>query len=202
MERIEKNIEIDCRNLEGQDAIARVTEVLKHQKHTGIQVLVNTESAMDSLPRFLSMRNFQISVDSRVDVSIVEGIPIKGNTDPSEMESTQDKSMVFISSDYIGKEDDLGKDLMVDFIESLSKRKPLPWKIALVHCAVTLGFSPSKALDSLKLMETSGVGILVCKKSLKELGLDTENSEKMIGKIVDTMDILSAVKESEKVIRL
>ncbi len=204
-----ETIEIDCRNLEGSDSLTRVMAVLKSQKNNTIRVLVNTESAIDSISRFLGVQNFQVSVDSMVDGSIVEGSRIPLSEDSFEnaipggnlstTKPTQPQTMVFISSDYIGKEDDLGKDLMINFIENLSKMKQLPWNIALVHCGVKLAAFPSKALPPLKLLEQSGVNVLVCEKSLKGLGLD---KEKFLGKTVSTMEILSSMQESEKVVQL
>ena len=107
------------------------------------------------------------------------------------------KTLVFITSNYVGNGDDtLGGKLMESFLSCLKEMHL--WQIILLNGGVRLAAKTGKALESLKELEANGVKILVCGACLSHYGI---YEEKKVGETTNMLDIVTALDLADKVIR-
>ncbi len=204
-------IEIDCRNLECPAPVMKTRDAAEDIANTRIRVLVDNEAAIENVSRFLSVQNFQVSVDSRMDFSVVEGIrqdvyetipPVREETTPKDRQSPSNDqhTMILVSSDCLGKGDDeLGKKLMMNCIKTLPEMGEKLWRMAFVNGGVKLTTKDSALLDDLTLLEQSGVDILVCGACLTHFHL---LESRRVGTTTNMLDIVTSMQIAQKVITL
>lgn len=114
----------------------------------------------------------------------------------SHLESNT-KTVIFLTSDYIGHGDDvLGEKLMSSFLSCLKEMNL--WQIILLNGGVRLTTKAGKDLEHLQELEASGVRILVCGACLSHYGL---YEEKKVGGVTNMLDIITALELADKVIR-
>ncbi len=210
-------IEIDCRNLECPAPVLRTRAAAEDITNLRIRVLVDNEAAIENVSRFLSVQNFQVSVDSMMDFSVVEGIrqdtpeteamkTIQEDTNILPKESARQgqqkrpHTMILISSDCLGKGDDeLGKKLMENCIKTLPEMGGLLWRMAFVNGGVKLTTKGSPLLEDLILLEQSGVDILVCGACLTHFHL---LEDRAVGTTTNMLDIVTSMQIAQKIITL
>jgi selenium metabolism protein YedF len=84
-----------------------------------------------------------------------------------------DSTVVFIRGDAIGRGDEeLGSNLMVNFIYHLGKADSFPDVIVLMNAGVKLVVEGSEVLDELHELEGKGVAILACGTCLRYFHLE------------------------------
>ena len=81
--------------------------------------------------------------------------------------------VVFIRADAIGRGDEeLGSNLMVNFIYHLRNADPIPDAIVMMNAGVKLVAEDSEVLDDLKELESKGAEILACGTCLRFFDLE------------------------------
>ena len=105
---------------------------------------------------------------------------------------------IFIRSDKIGRGDDeLGLNLMINFLHHLGEKDSAPTSIILMNSGVKLVTEDSEVLDSMNRLEEKGVTILACGTCLNFFGI----KEKQKVGIASTMpEITSTLLAADKVI--
>ena len=107
---------------------------------------------------------------------------------------------VVLTSHMWGDQDEeLGRVLMHDFLQTLGEKKELPQWIFLVNAGVRIGLKGADGLDLLQNLESLGVKILVSKTSLYHFGVETELR---VGEAVTMFDMVAAIHRAEKLISL
>ena len=107
---------------------------------------------------------------------------------------------IVLTSDKWGSEDEeLGRILMRDLLQTLAEKKELPQWIFLVNAGVRLGLKNAKCLELLQNLEGMGVKILVSKTSLYHFGVETELR---VGEAVTMFDMVAAMYRAEKLISM
>ena len=107
---------------------------------------------------------------------------------------------IVLTSDKWGDEDEeLGRILMHDLLQTLGEKKELPQWIFLVNAGVRLGLKGAKCLELLQSLEGLGVKILVSKTSLYHFGVETELR---VGEAVTMFDMVAAIYRAEKLISM
>ncbi len=209
-----KTIEIDCRNLECPAPVLRTRAAAEDITNLRIRILVDNEAAIENVSRFLSVQNFQVSVDSMMGFSVVEGIrqdtleiePMKNLQEDTTILSEESArhnrphTMILVSSDCLGKGDDeLGKKLMVNCIKTLPEMGEELWRMAFINGGVKLTAKGSTLLQDLINLEQSGVDILVCGACLTHFQL---LESKAVGVTTNMLDIVTSMQIAQKVITL
>ncbi len=204
-------IEIDCRNLECPAPVMKTRAAAEDSTNERIRILVDNDAAIENVSRFLGSQNFQVSVDSRIDFSVVEGIrqdicdtisSVREDTTPQERQSPDNAqhTMILVSSECMGKGDDeLGKKLMMNCIKTLPEMGEKLWRMAFVNAGVKLTTKGSPLLDDLVLLEQSGVDILVCGACLSHFHL---LESRAVGTTTNMLDIVTSMQLAQKVITL
>ena len=78
------------------------------------------------------------------------------------------KVLLLLSHDYIGEDNEFGKKLLQDMLETISACESLPQTVVLMGKAVKFACAGENALGSLCRMEAMGTEILLCEQSAKE----------------------------------
>ena len=194
--------ELDCRGLACPQPVIRCRDLLARERPATLRVLVDNAAASENVSRFLGRNGFTATVhrdnDSQWTITAEScGCPV---TEPEPQESeVARKTMVLITTPVLGRGDDtLGAKLMGNFLGSLSELGPSLWRVVLLNGAVKLAATPGEALEHLKKLENSGVGIFVCGTCLNHYGL---LEQKQVGETTNMMDIVSSLALADKVIR-
>ena len=170
-----------------------------------IEVCVDNVPATENVSRFLGRSGYVTDIrqsgDSEwkvcgrkagINCAEAEEIIADAGTEPSG------KTLVLLTSDVIGSgSDELGAKLMGNFLSTLPEMNGL-WRIVMVNGGVRLASTPGKALDALKKLEASGVGILVCGTCLEFFHL---TEQKQVGETTNMLDIVTSLDLADKVIR-
>lgn len=107
-------------------------------------------------------------------------------------------TVVFIPADTIGRGDDeLGSNLMINFIYHLGKADPLPDVIVMMNAGVKLVVGGSEVLDELKVLEGKGVKILACGTCLNFFKLEGKH---MVGRVSNMAEITDTLLNASRVI--
>ncbi len=106
--------------------------------------------------------------------------------------------VVFITSDRIGRGDDeLGQDLMLNFLHQLSECETKPDFVILMNGGVKLAVEGSEALASLEALEANAVTILACGTCLNFFGI---KDKQRAGKPSNMVEITATMLNAKKVV--
>jgi selenium metabolism protein YedF len=205
--------EIDARGLSCPAPVLLTKNTIEAEKPDQIRIILDNEASGQNVSRFLSSKNFSVTMDKHgtdhiVTGKIQEGGISKGEDAPiicdiSEEghQSKHDKQiMVMISSNCLGRGDDeLGAKLVINFIKTLKEMGNDLWRLVFVNSGVKLTIQNAPTLEDLKELETHGIKILVCGTCLDHYKL---LDKKQVGETTNMLDIVTAMQLSDKVITL
>ncbi|MFO8085066.1 MAG: sulfurtransferase-like selenium metabolism protein YedF [Desulfobacterales bacterium] len=202
--------EIDARGLACPAPVLLTKNFIETEKPDQIRIILDNEASGQNVTRFLSSKNFSVSLDKQGDdlivtgviqpggISTEEGAPIVCETAENDQQSKHKKIMVMISSSHLGRGDDeLGANLIINFIKTLKEIGPELWRLVFVNSGVKLTIENSLTLEDLKELEKNGIKILVCGTCLDHFKL---LNKKMVGETTNMLDIVTAMHLAEKVI--
>ena len=194
--------ELDCRGLACPQPVMRCRDLLARERPATLRVLVDNAAASENVSRFLGRNGFTATLPRGSDSQWTSTAASCGGpvTEPEPAQNEVARTtMVLITTLVLGRGDDtLGAKLMGNFLGSLSELGPSLWRVVLLNGAVKLAATPGEALEHLKKLENSGVGIFVCGTCLNHYGL---LEQKQVGETTNMMDIVSSLALADKVIR-
>lgn len=200
---------IDCTTLQCPAPVLQTKEVLEKYALTKIFVIVDNDAAVENVSRFLNFNGFEITVDSNGRESTVIGrrsekdakiLESQSSTEAVKKDLENQKIMVLISSTCLGKGDDeLGTNLMINFVKTLKEMGDDLWQLVFINHGVKLCTQGSALIDPIKELEESGIGIFACGACLNHLNL---MDKKEVGKTTNMLDIVTAMQLADKVINL
>ena len=104
------------------------------------------------------------------------------------------------ATDRIGfGDDDLGRNLMINFLRTLKEMGPDLWRLVFVNNGVKLSIDGSEVVGDLKALEDSNLKILVCGTCLNHFNL---LERKQVGETTNMLDIVTAMQLADKVINI
>ncbi len=110
------------------------------------------------------------------------------------------RTFVILSSDCAGKGDDeLGRNIVANFIRTLKEMGDDLWRLALLNGGVKLAVEGSEVLSELQELAGEGVDILVCGRCLETFKL---RDKKRVGEVTNMLDIVTSMQVAEKVISI
>jgi selenium metabolism protein YedF len=203
--------EIDARGLSCPAPVLLTKNTIEAEKPEQIRIILDNEASGQNVSRFLSSKNFSVTMDKHgtdhiVTGTIQEGGISKGEDAPiicdiseEDRQSKHDKQiMVMISSNCLGRGDDeLGAKLVINFIKTLKEMGNDLWRVVFVNSGVKLTIENSPTLEDLKELETNGIKILVCGTCLDHFKL---LDKKQVGETTNMLDIVTAMQLSDKII--
>jgi selenium metabolism protein YedF len=108
------------------------------------------------------------------------------------------KTLVILTTDSVGKgNDDLGRNIVTNFIKTLKEMGDDLWRLALLNGGVKLAVEGAEVLPQLQALAHEGLDILVCGRCLETFGL---LEKKRVGEVTNMLDIVTSMQVAEKVI--
>lgn len=196
--------QIDARGLACPAPVLQTKAAIERDNPDTIGVVVDNEAAKQNVGRFLNSQGFSISVEQRGSDYLVIGAREEGSQpvrESVEMSDANDKkTMVLITTDRMGSGDDeLGRQLLINFIKTLKEMGTELWRLVLVNNGVKLTIAGSEVLSVLKEYERDGLQILVCGTCLNHFDL---MDRKCVGETTNMLDVVTAMQYADKVITI
>jgi selenium metabolism protein YedF len=197
--------ELDCRGLACPAPVLQTKQLIERDNLAEISVVVDNEAARQNVSRFLGTQRFDVSVERKGSDFYITGKRGEGEissqcTVGEELATENQKIMVMIATDRMGYGDDeLGKKLVVNFINTLKEMGHELWRLVFINNGVKLTIAGSEVLDVLKEYEKEGLTILVCGTCLGHFNI---LDKKEVGETTNMLDIVTAMQLADKVINI
>ncbi len=197
-----KNQELDCRGQACPQPVLKTKEIVDQGDVLQLTVLVDNEAARENVSRFLERSGYQVQVTGQGSDLAVTGTrqhegPGQAVTDTRE-EAELRKILVLVGTDRLGTGDDeLGRKLIVNFINTLKEMGRELWCLVLLNGGVKLAVAGSEVLPSLQELEENGVMVLVCGTCLNHFQL---LEQKKVGETTNMLDIVTHMQLADKII--
>jgi len=181
-----------------EEAVSKITDGI-------VEILVDNEASVQNLSRFAS-KNSIYSETEKVDnywkVKLVKGYPCEISSQQSVVSSQEDTElrkniMLIISTDTMGKEEELGRILIKGFFETMKITREIPHTIFFLNAGVKLTTIENDIVVILKDIEAMGVEIYSCGTCLKHYNLELELK---VGHRGTTNHIVEGIKDFRKVV--
>jgi selenium metabolism protein YedF len=196
---------LDCRGLACPAPVLQTKQLIEKEHPGVIRVTVDNEASKQNVSRFLESQKFEVSVELEG-----ENFHVIGKRDGAavtverpvaeEPETDQQKIMVMICTDRMGYGDDeLGLQLMINFVNTLKEMGEELWRLVFVNNGVKLTIDGSEVLPVLQDYEKDGLTILVCGTCLGHFNL---LDQKQVGETTNMLDIVTAMQLADKVINI
>lgn len=183
---------IDARDYGCDLPVTMAQAALSKVKSGMVEVLVAGEDGVENLRRFAignSMRSEAEKTEDYWKVIITKG---PGADIPREKSDVQkEETFLVISTDILGKDDEIGKILMKAFFETMLATGNVPQTIFFLNAGVRLTTVDDSTIPILKKLEESGVKIFSCGTCLKYYGLDSNLRVGAVGSMQQTVSALN-----------
>jgi len=188
--------EVDARGLPCPQPVVRTRKALQEAGGAGVRVLVDSPESRENVKRFAEGQGCRVECtekDGCFELSITKGEPAAGGAD-------ERASVVFITTDRLGTGDRrLGEILMKAFLNTLWEAEPRPERLMFINDGVRLTIEGSEVLDTLELLEKSGVRILSCGTCLEFYGV---KDKLRVGQVTNMYDTVESLLRADKVIKI
>lgn len=200
---------IDVRNLGCPEPVVKTKKALDAISDGIIEVLGNSESSKANIMRFAENSGFCAKLEEREGneylITIAKGYSCDSVNASAKCEASnkgnKNGKVLFVKSDSIGDDNDLGRNLVRGFLKTLLSTNTLPAKIIFVNRGVfltTKSENEATIVDLLEL-EKRGVEIFSCGACLEFYSLV---SELKVGRIGNALETLNTLLDSDGTISL
>ena len=192
-------VEFDCRGLACPGPVITVKKYIEKKYPEKFRVIADNVAAKENVVRFLDKNYYDANIKEDEGDFIIEAFKREGGCNiMNEEEFIDKKTLVLIGSRFFGKGDDnLGKRLMINFINTLKESEDEIFTILFLNSGVKLAIKDSPVLEALKYLEKRDIKILVCGTCLNYFNL---LDDKGVGETTNMLDIVSAIRVADKVI--
>jgi len=189
---------LDARGLGCPKPVTMAEDELNRMDEGIIDVLVDNEASVENLMRFATKNGFHSESRKEDDhwrVRIVKGYGC--TVESQKTEETEKGVLLVISSDIIGKDEEIGKILIKGFFETMRVTKELPHTIFFLNAGVKLTTVKEEIISLLREINAMGTEIYSCGTCLKYYNLE---SDLKVGHRGSTNQIIEGFKDFKKVI--
>ncbi|MBM4332946.1 MAG: sulfurtransferase-like selenium metabolism protein YedF [Deltaproteobacteria bacterium] len=199
---------IDCRGLACPQPVMETKKALEKSEGEEVIVLLDDPASKENVRRFAESQGHRVSVSEgkgvfklRIERGKGRGEPISPEEKTKGRQSlTSSDFVVFIDSDSLGRgSEELGRNLMRSFLQTLEQSEAQPQKIILINSGVKLACETSEVLEDLQEFSLKGVEILSCGTCLDYFGI---KKKLMVGKVSNMYEILNSLTQAWKVIKV
>lgn len=191
-------IEVDARGLSCPLPVVKTKQALENTDEDCIKVIIERADGCQNVVRFAESQGYLCDVEEKdglFNITIT-----KATCDTFVERPRATSSVIMIATDRLGTgSEELGKNLLRAFINTLPDAEPKPAKMLFLNEGVRLTTEDSDALDTLRQLEQAGVGIFSCGTCLDYYQLKDKLKVGVITNMYDTVDTLLS---AEKVIRI
>jgi selenium metabolism protein YedF len=210
---------IDARGLGCPKPVIMAEEALNKIEEGTIEVLVDRKAAMKNLQKFANKNGmyseatkennyWRVKITKGYSCAIPDGAEKSLKNKVLRLfqslrvfsggnETEKKEILMIISTDTLGKEEEIGRTLMKGFLETIKVTKELPDMIFFLNAGVRLTTINEETIPLLKEIEKMGVEIYSCGTCLKYYNLE---SELKVGYRGTTNHIVEGIKDFKKVV--
>ncbi len=196
---------VDAKGLACPQPVILAKKALSAIEEGIITVVVNSEASRENVRRFAESQGCTVTVeekDGEFYLEIAKGytcaLPGQAETPARQ---TKEKRAMFIQSDSIGPDEELGKELMKSFLESMVEleNNELPSKMIFVNRGVFVTCFWDETIEKLNELKKRGVEIFSCGACLNYFKI----SDKLkIGEVGNAFDSVQTLVQHENAITL
>jgi len=194
---------VDARGLACPQPVIMTKNALSSIDEGILTVLVDSIASRENVKRFAESQGCTVNVKEKGDIFEIE--IVKGFTcaipSQEEKDSIKSNKVVFVSSDAIGPDYELGKELMKGFLKTFLDldRKDLPKKMIFVNKGVHITCFWEETIEHLKKLEEMGVEIYSCGACLNYFKI---TDQLKVGKIGNAFDSVQSLMQGDSVVNL
>ncbi len=200
--------ELDCRNLACPEPVLKSKKALQDLKiGENLSIKLNSLASKENVVRFLRSQGFEPALKERGDDEF-EIIVVKdkelanalNSNNESEIYSCESgKKILFLKSASVG-DGELGKKLLMGFLDTLKKADNAPSIIVCVNEAVLINTNSEHfAYQAMKELANKGIEIINCGSCLEFYG---KIKDLKTGRIGNALEILNLLFDKDKVVSL
>ncbi len=194
---------IDARGLACPQPVIMAKNALSEIEEGIVNVLVDSVASRENVKRFAESQGCTVNVkekEGHFQLEIIKGYTCNIPQHHGEKEK-KSKKVVFVSSDSIGADYELGKQLMQGFLKTFLEleAKDLPEKIIFVNRGVYITCFWEETIEHLKQLEEKGVEIYSCGACLNYFNI---TDKLKVGKIGNAFDSVQSLMSGDSVINL
>jgi len=198
---------IDARNMACPQPVLLTRNALANMEEGVVSVLVKNDASVENVKRFAESQGCTVAVVSTEDgtrLDITRGFACaapaenKGQVSASPV---RPERIMFISSDSLGADVELGRKLLAGFLSTLTQMSDaeLPSTLIFVNRGVYVTCTWPDTIAALKSIEARNVTILSCGTCLEHFGL---MDQLQVGKVGSALDSVQALLNGERIINL
>jgi selenium metabolism protein YedF len=172
--------------------------LLEAEPGAQLQIITDNQTSLKNLLSFLNDQGASPHVKSKGQVHTITTLSPdirNAETDPASYCTTaivNSDYVVCLKSNLMGEGDpDLGKLLMVTFMENLKLQDQLPTHVVMYNSGVKLAMKESPVCSSLSELEELGCRIMLCGTCIDHYNLQYEIGVGMISNMVSITEILA-----------
>lgn len=200
--------ELDCRNLACPEPVLKSKKALQDLKiGENLSIKLNSLASKENVARFLRSHGFEPALkekgDDEFEIIVVkdkELANVLNSNDESEIYSCESgKKILFLKSASVG-DGELGKKLLMGFLDTLKKADNAPSIIVCVNEAVLINTNSEHfAHQAMKELANKGIEIISCGSCLEFYG---KIKDLKTGRIGNALEILNLLFDKDKVVSL
>lgn len=192
--RTETDTVIDAREYGCELPVTMAQAALSKVKSGVVEILVSGDDVLENLKRFA--RENAMSADAEKTgndwkVKITKG---GGPGQVQAKDTGPEKIFLVVSSDVLGKEEDLGRILIRSFFEAMRATGDFPYVIFFLNAGVKLTTVDNEVIPILKELEQRGVEMSSCLTCLKYYGLESQLQVGVPGSMVQPVGAIKKYK--------
>ncbi len=184
---------IDARGLSCPEPVIKTKEALAAAGEGTVEILVDNEAAVGNLERLARSKSLSCSVTKEDEgcwrVSIAGGSRT-GDAD-SVSPAAGEQTFLVVGTDALGKDEVLGKILMIRFFETMAGGADQPHTIFFLNAGVRLTTTEDSIVPEIQKLADRGVQIFSCGTCLKFYELEKGLKVGKTGSIDQVVDALT-----------
>jgi selenium metabolism protein YedF len=193
-------MEIDARGKACPTPVIMTKKALEEMDEGILTVLVDNFASKENVTKFVTSQgcSFEVFEDNGIfKIEIAKGYECKIAPKEDNKTKVKEKIVLYITSDKIGDDVELGKILLKGFIGNIKNMDVLPSTIIFVNTGVYVTTMDEESIEELKNLED--IEILSCGTCLTYFKIEKELK---VGDITDAHLVMTRLFEADKVIRL
>jgi len=188
-------MKIDARGLDCPEPVVKTKQALGMIDEGTVEILVDNEGAVGNLQRLAQSQKLACSVAKegkcwRVRIT-------KAGTDadaPAVCGPALGETFLIVGTDSLGKDETLGKVLMIRFFETMAAGGELPHTVFFLNAGVRLTTTEDSVVPQVKKLAEEGVNVFSCGTCLKFYDLEKGLKVGKTGSIDQVVDAVAGTR--------
>lgn len=200
--------ELDCRNLACPEPVLKSKKALQDLKiGENLSIKLNSLASKENVARFLRSQGFEPALkekgDDEFEIIVVKdkelANALNSNDESENYRCESGKKILFLKSASVG-DGELGKKLLMGFLDTLKKADNAPSIIVCVNEAVLINTNSEHfAHQAMKELANKGIEIINCGSCLE---FYDKIKDLKTGRIGNALEILNLLFDKDKVVSL